>query len=111
MAAVVGINSSRLGLRNGMYHRNQPNKSKVAQYICLLFHGLCCFIPFFLVSPKGFTTYHLCSTSEFRGPGYMWKVIENNFPAKLKEAVKGMRMCQDNKVRYMRAVRLYMSTS
>ena len=42
--------------------------------------------------------YHLCSTSEFRGPGYMWRVIENNFPADLKEAVKGMRMCQDNKV-------------
>ena len=51
-----------------------------------------------LFSPKGYTTYHLCSVMEFRGPGYMWKVIENNFPANLKEAVKGMRMCQDNKV-------------
>ena len=63
---------------------------------------------FFLFPLRGLLP---CSTSEFRGPGYMWKVIENNFPAKLKEAVKGMRMCQDNKVRYMCAARLHMSTS
>ena len=38
----------------------------------------------------------------------MWKVIENNFPVNLKEAVKGMRMCQDNKVSYMCSARLHM---
>ena len=56
---------------------------------------LCCRCVFLT---KGFTTYHLCSSTEFRGPGYMWKVIGNNFSTDLKGAVKGMRMCKDNKV-------------
>ena len=37
----------------------------------------------------------------------MWKVIENNFLVNLKEAVKGMRMGQDNKVSYMCSARLH----
>jgi len=35
---------------------------------------------------------------EFRGPGYMWKVIKEHFPMELKDAVRGMRMCKDSKV-------------
>ena len=29
--------------------------------------------------------------------GYFWKVLEQNFPPHIKEAVKGMRMCKDSK--------------
>ena len=36
-------------------------------------------------------------------------MIEKNFPAKLKDAVKEMRLSQDNKVRYMCAAKLHMS--
>jgi len=28
----------------------------------------------------------------------MWKVIREHFPMELKDAVRGMRMCKDNKV-------------
>ncbi|XP_065892594.1 nucleolar RNA helicase 2-like isoform X2 [Dysidea avara] len=50
-----------------------------------------------LSSQPGFTTYHLCSSAEFRGPGYMWKVIREHFPLELKDAIRGMRMCKDSK--------------
>ena len=28
---------------------------------------------------------------------YFWKILEQNFPSRIKEAVKGMRMCKDSK--------------
>ena len=37
-------------------------------------------------------------------------MIEKYFLAKLKDVVKEMRLCQDNKMRYMCAAKLYMST-
>ena len=40
----------------------------------------------------------MMSTSyEIRGPGYMWRVLENNIPD-VKEEIEQMKMCSDRKV-------------
>ena len=54
---------------------------------------------------QGYTTYVLKQDQmELRSTAYMWRVIENCLPAKIKSEVKGMTMFQD---RYVRNFRIY----
>ena len=50
-----------------------------------------------LSSQPGYTTYHLMNSFEFRTVSYMWKAIERHLPVEVKDAVRGMRMCEDKK--------------
>ncbi|KAM7429486.1 Nucleolar RNA helicase 2 [Porites harrisoni] len=45
---------------------------------------------------EGFTTYMMSTSYEIRGPGYMWRVLENNIPD-VKEEIEQMKMCSDRK--------------
>ena len=39
----------------------------------------------------------MSASYEIRGPGYMWRVLENNIPD-VKEEIEQMKMCSDRKV-------------
>ena len=39
----------------------------------------------------------MSASYEIRGPGYMWRVLENNIPD-VKEEIEQMKMCGDRKV-------------
>jgi ATP-dependent RNA helicase DDX21 len=51
-----------------------------------------------LTSEQGYTTFMMSCTFEIRGPGYFWNFMERRFNDSIKNAVKGMRMMNDNKV-------------
>ena len=42
----------------------------------------------------------MSASYEIRGPGYMWRVLENNIPD-VKEEIEQMKMCSDRKVRIL----------
>lgn len=52
----------------------------------------CVFFP-----PQGFTTYLMHGDRVIRHVGYFWRILEHNFPARVKEAVKGLRMTKDER--------------
>ncbi len=39
----------------------------------------------------------MCGDQDIRGVSYFWKILEQSLPLQVKEAVKGMRMCADNR--------------
>ena len=39
----------------------------------------------------------MSASYEIRGPGYIWRVLENNIPD-VKEEIEQMKMCSDRKV-------------
>ena len=46
---------------------------------------------------QGFTTYYLHGDMEVHHVSYFWRILETNFPANVKESVKGLRMSKDCK--------------
>ncbi len=39
----------------------------------------------------------MCGDQDIRGVSFFWKILEQSLPPQVKEAVKGMRMCADNR--------------
>lgn len=46
---------------------------------------------------EGYVTYIVRTESEFRGPGYIWGWLKNNFPAEVTDRIKGMKKFLDSK--------------
>ncbi|KAL4480085.1 hypothetical protein ABPG74_020601 [Tetrahymena malaccensis] len=46
---------------------------------------------------EGYVTYIVRTPSEFRGLGYIWGWVKNNFPAECTDRIKGMKKFADNK--------------
>lgn len=50
-------------------------------------------------SVQGYTAYCVKCAFEIRNTGFVWRFLERNFPPQVKEAVRGMRLCKDSRVR------------
>lgn len=46
---------------------------------------------------EGYVTYIARTSSEFRGPGYIWGWLKNNFKPEVTDRVKGMKKLADSK--------------
>jgi ATP-dependent RNA helicase DDX21 len=46
---------------------------------------------------EGYITYIVRTTSEFRGPGYIWGWLKSNFPDEVTDRIKGMKKFLDSK--------------